>query len=82
MSRHYSGLRRWGRDSRGASASAGQPIPLNRDYAATFATIVKNGFEGLLPQGKYPKVYFLEAQSSNRRHDSISFLEKVIFSKI
>jgi hypothetical protein len=41
----------------------------------------KNGFEDLLAQGKYPKVYVREAKSSRRRHDSTGFLEKVTFSK-
>jgi hypothetical protein len=35
-----------------------------------------------LARGKSPKISVLEAESSRRRHDSTSFLEKVIFSKI
>jgi hypothetical protein len=41
----------------------------------------KKGFWDLLP-GKNPaKVSVLEAESSRRRHDSTSFLEKEIYSK-
>jgi hypothetical protein len=39
---------------------------LNRDYAAGLATAVKKRFWDLLTQGKYPQVYVLEADSSQR----------------
>jgi hypothetical protein len=54
----------------------------NRDYAAALATAVKKWFWGPLARKKSPKVSVLEAESSRRRHDGTSFLEKVIFSKI
>jgi len=41
----------------------------------------KQGFWYLFPWGKSPKVSVLEPESSCRRHDSTSFLEKVIFQK-
>jgi hypothetical protein len=41
----------------------------------------KNGFGDLFPWKKSPKVSVHEAESSRRRHDSRSFLEKVNFSK-
>jgi hypothetical protein len=55
---------------------------LIRDYAATVATAIQKGFLGPLARGKSLKVSVLEAESSRRRHDSKSFFEKVIFSKI
>jgi hypothetical protein len=61
---------------------------VNRDYAATLVTAEKIdcpcpkiAFSDLLARGKSPKVSVLEAESSRRRHDSTSFLKKVIFSK-
>jgi hypothetical protein len=48
------------------------------EYAATLATRSKK-FLGPLARKKSPKVSVLEAESSRRRHDSTSFLEKVIF---
>jgi hypothetical protein len=54
----------------------------SQDYAAGLATKCNNSFGNLLAQGKYPKVYVLEARFSCQGHDSTSFLEKVIFSKI
>jgi hypothetical protein len=32
---------------------------VNRDYVATLATVIKNGFWGLSAQGKPPKVFVL-----------------------
>jgi hypothetical protein len=53
-----------------------------RDYAAPWPPQSKKGFLGRLAREKSPKVSVLEAESSRRRNDSTSFLEKVIFSKI
>jgi hypothetical protein len=54
-------------------------VLINRDYAETLATAIQKWFWGPLARKKSHKVYILEAQSSHRRHDSTSFLEKGIF---
>jgi hypothetical protein len=53
-----------------------------QDYAAALATAIQKRFLGRLARKKSPKISVLEAESSRRRNDSTSFLEKVIFSKI
>jgi hypothetical protein len=54
-------------------------IVMNRDYAAALPAQLKNGFKGLLAQGKYPKVSGFEAKSFCRRHNSKSSLDKILF---
>jgi hypothetical protein len=54
-----------------------QECNVSRDYAATLLIAVKKRlFEPLGPE-KIPKGSVLEADSSNRRHDSINFHEFV-----
>jgi hypothetical protein len=50
-----------------------------RDYAADLAIAVKKGFGDLLTREKSPRDSVLEAESSHRRHDSTSFLDKILF---
>jgi len=46
------------------------------------ATAIQKRFLKPLAREKSPKVSVLEAESSRRRHNGKSFLEKLIFSKI
>jgi hypothetical protein len=48
-----------------------------RDYVATLIIAVKKGFFEPLDLEKIPKSYVLEADSSNRRHDSTSLPDKI-----
>jgi hypothetical protein len=48
---------------------------LIRDYAATLATAVKNGFWDLFAYGNSPKVSVLEADSIQQWHDTINSQE-------
>ena len=64
------------------NASAPRTIYLNRDYAAALTTAVPKWFLVPLFWEKSPRVSVLGAESSRRRHDSTSFLEKVFFSII
>lgn len=49
---------------------------------ATLAITIMKWFSEPLARKKSPKVSILEAESSHRRHDSTSFLEKEIFQKV
>jgi hypothetical protein len=55
-------------------------VNIIRDYVATLATAVKNGFEGLLAHGKSPKVSLLEAKFSRHRQDSKNFPKNILLS--
>jgi hypothetical protein len=50
-----------------------------RDYAATLATVIKNWFLEPLGRGKSTNASFLDSEFSPRRHDSISFPDKILF---